>query len=46
MSFKSTQQPAQTGSRREQLALDVKNLTVRFEGESDAIFENLSFNLI
>jgi ATP-binding cassette subfamily F protein 3 len=46
MSFNTAQQPAQTGSRREQTVLEVKDLTVRFAGESDAIFENLSFNLI
>ena len=46
MSFKPVQEPAQTSSRREQSAMEVKDLSVRFEGESDPIFENLTFNLI
>jgi|LFRM01.1.fsa_nt_gb ATP-binding cassette subfamily F protein 3 len=46
MSFKPVQEPAQTSSRREQIAMEVKDLSVRFEGESDPIFENLTFNLI
>lgn len=46
MRFKSIQQPTQTGSRREQLALEVKNLTVSFAGEDGPLFENLSFKLI
>lgn len=45
MSFKSLEQPKLTGSRREKLTLEAKGLSVHFEGEKEALFEDLSFTL-
>ncbi len=46
MSFQLKKQPEQKGSRREQLALEAKQLTISFNQADNPLFENLSFKLM